>query len=160
MDLLFTDDAEGCSLGDVVVADPTRFDHVAHCAGLTGLGVAARLAASQKYRTYIYLFRGDAFRPLAVETYGCLDGPFDDFLRECARRAAASGTTSASSSTLACFFRQRVSVALHRAQAVAVCRHTMLLDIAQAGLPSLSPRDPLHCLDIAHIAGFPGAGCA
>ena len=95
-----------------------------------------------------------------METYGCLDGPFDDFLRECARRAADSGTTSASFSTLACFFRERVSVALQRAQAVAVRRRTMALDVAHAGLPSLPPRDPLHCLDIAHIAGFPGAGCA
>ena len=67
---------------------------------------------------------------------------------------ATSGTTSASSSTLACFFRQRVSIVLQRAQAVAVRRRTMALD----GLPSLPPRDPLHGLDIAHIAGFPGAG--
>ena len=34
----------------------------------------------------------------------------------------------------------------------------MALDVAHAGLPSLPPRDPLHGLDIAHIAGFPGAG--
>ena len=67
-----------------------------------------------------------------METYGCLDGPFDDFLRECARRAAASGTTSASSSTLVCFFRQRVSVALQHAQAVAVQRRTLSFDAARA----------------------------
>ena len=89
-----------------------------------------------------------------METYGCLDGPFDDFLRERARRTAASGTTSATSSTLACFFRQRVSVALQRAQAVAVRRRTMALDVVHAGLPSLPPRDPLHGLDIAHIAAW------
>ena len=71
-----------------------------------------------------------------METYSCLDGPFDDFLRECAPRVAASGTTSASSSTLACFFRQRVFVAFERAQAVAVRRRTMALDVAHAGLPS------------------------
>ena len=104
--------------------------------------------------------RGDAFRPLAVETYGCLDGSFDNFLRECVRRAAASGTTLASSSTLACFFRQRVFVALQRAQAIAVCRRTMALNVAHAGLPSLLPRDPLHCRNTAHIAAFRGAGCA
>ena len=149
-----------CSIEDVVVADPTRSDHVARCAVSTGLGVAARLAVSQKHRAHSDLFPGDAFRPLAVETYGCLDGPFDDFLRDCARRAAASGTTSASSSTLACFFRQHVSGALQLAQAVAARRRIMVLDVAHAGLPSLPPRDPLHCLDIAHIAGFPGAGCA
>ena len=115
VDLLFTDNAGGRSLGDVVVADPTCSDHIVCCARPSGLGVAARLAASRKHRAYSDLFPGDAFRPLAVETYGCLDGPFDDFLRECARRAVASGTTSTSSSTLACFFRQRISVALQRA---------------------------------------------
>ena len=115
MDLLFNDDA-GCRfLGDVVVADPTRSDHVARCAGSTVLGVAAHHAASQKHCAYSDLFPGDSFRPLAVETYGCLDGSFDDFLREGARRAAAFVTTSASSSTLTCFFRLRVSVALQRA---------------------------------------------
>ena len=145
---------------DVVVADPTRSDHVARCAGPTVLGVTARLAASRKHRAYSDLFPGDAFRPLAVETYGCLDGPFDNFLRECARRAVASGTTSASSSTLACFFRQRVSVALQRAQAVAIRRRTMALDVAHAGLPSLLPCDLLHGLNIAHIAGCPDPGCA
>ena len=94
-----------------------------------------------------------------MESYGCLDGPFDNFLRECARRKAAHDTTSASSSTLAYFHRQRVSVALQRALAVAVRRRTMALDVAHAGLPSLPPRDPLHSLDIAHINGFPGASC-
>ena len=130
MDFLFIDDAGGRSLGDVVVADPTCSDHVARCVRPTGLGVAACLAASQKHRAYFDLFRGDAFRPLVMETYYCLDDPFDDFLRECARRAAASGTTLASSSTLACFFRQRVSVALQRAQAVAVRRRACCSPVA------------------------------
>ena len=83
MDLVFTDDVVGRSLGDVVVADPTRSDHVARCAGQNRFGVAARPAASRKHRAYSDLFPDDAFRPLAVETYGCLDGPFDDFLWEC-----------------------------------------------------------------------------
>ena len=92
---------------------------------------------------------GDAFRLLAVETYGCLDGPFD-----------SGSVPAASSSTLACFFRQRVFVALQRTQAVVVCRRTMALSIAYADLPSLSPSDPLHDLEIAHIVGFPRARCA
>ena len=61
---------------------------------------------------------------------------------------------------MACFFRQRVSVALQRAQAVAIRRRTMALDVAHAGLPSLPPCDPLNGLDITHIVSFPGAGCA
>ena len=95
-----------------------------------------------------------------METYGCLDDLFDNFLWECARRAAASGTTSASSSTVACFFCERVFVALQRDQTVAVCRRTMALDVAHADPPSLPPRDPLHGLNITHIACFPGTGCA
>ena len=131
MDLLFTNDARG------------------RC-----------LVTSRKHRAYSNLCRGDAFRPLAVETYGCLNGPFNDIFRECARCAAASGTTLASTSTLTCFFCQRVFVALQHALVVAVRRRTMALDVAHAGLPSLPPLDLLHGLDIAHIASFPGAGCA
>ena len=112
MDHLFTDDALGRSLGDVVIAHLTLSNHVARYAGPTKLGVTVRFAASRKSSAYSDLFLGDAFRLLAMETYGCLDGTFDDFLQECARRAAASGTTSDSSFSLACFFRQRISVAL------------------------------------------------
>ena len=60
----------------------------------------------------------------------------------------------------ACFFRQRVSVALQRAQTVAVRRRTMAFDVAHAGLPSLPPPDPLHGLDIAHIAGLRFVSCS
>ena len=56
--------------------------------------------------------------------------------------------------------RNFLAMASQDAEAVAVRRRTMALDVTHAGLRSLPPRDPLHGLDIAYIAGFRGAGCA
>jgi hypothetical protein len=66
----------------------------------------------------------DTFIPLAVETFGCLDSSFDEFLGTCARRAAElrmGGLDSAPmASRLLCYFRHRVSISLQRSQARAV----------------------------------------
>jgi hypothetical protein len=56
----------------------------------------------------------DKFIPLAVETFGCLDLSFNEFLGTCARRATElrmGGLDLAPiASMLLCYFRQRVLV--------------------------------------------------
>ena len=109
VDLLFTS-PESRILGDVVIADPTRLDLVQRAARSDGTGHAAHLAAAQKIRDYEHRHLGDDFIPFAIETYGTLDAAFNDFLRECARRACeARGSAGPPRSVLVASFRQRIS---------------------------------------------------
>jgi hypothetical protein len=109
-------------LADVVVADPTRSTAVMVTA--VERGHAARLAAKMKVGKYGNHYPDDTFVPLAVETYGCLDSAFDEFLGTCARLAAelrAGGLGPVPvASRLICYYRSRVSISLQRSQARAI----------------------------------------
>ena len=98
-------------LADVTVADPLREGLIPEAA--VERGRAAREAAQAKAVKYGDHPADDTFIPLAVETFGCLDSSFDEFLGTCARRAAElrmGGLDSAPmASRLLCYFRQRVS---------------------------------------------------
>lgn len=123
MDLVGADPRGGSRvLADVTVADPLREGLLP--AAAVERGRAAREAALAKEVKYGDHPADDTFIPLAVETYGCLDSSFDEFLGTCARRAAElrmGGLDSAPmASRLLCYFRQRVSVSLQRSQARAV----------------------------------------
>ena len=123
MDLVGADPRGGSRiLADVTVADPLRDGMLPEAA--VERGRAARDAAQAKAVKYGDHPADDTFIPLAVETYGCLDSAFDEFLGTCARRAAElrmGGLDSAPlASRLLCYFRQRVSVSLQRSQARAV----------------------------------------
>jgi hypothetical protein len=63
----------------------------------------------------------DTFIPLAVETFGCLNSSFDEFLGTCARRAAELRMGGLDSAPMApkllCYFRQRVPISFQRSQA-------------------------------------------
>ena len=55
-------------------------------------------------------------------------------------------------STLMEFYLHRVSVALRRAQAVAILRRPAVVEAAGAGLPPLPPPDPMSFLDVGHLS--------
>lgn len=83
MDLFGADPRGGSRiLADVVVADPTRSTAIL-VTPVTRVH-AARLGAQVKVGKYGGHFPDDTFIPLAVETFGCLDRQFDEFLSACA----------------------------------------------------------------------------
>jgi hypothetical protein len=86
MDLVGADPRGGPRvLADVTVADPLREGLIPEAA--VERGRAAREAAQAKAVKYGDHPADDTFIPLAVETFGCLDSSFDEFLGTCARRA-------------------------------------------------------------------------
>ena len=144
MDLVGADPQGGPRvLADVVVADPTRSTAVAVTA--VERGHAARVAAQIKAGKYADHFPDDTFIPLAVETYGCLDSAFDEFLGTCARRAAELRMGGLDSCPLAarllCFYRQRVSVTLQRSQARAVHHRAARAVFSSSGARPLAAPD-------------------
>jgi hypothetical protein len=123
MDIVAADPRGGSRvLADVVVAVPTRSTAVMVTA--VERGHAARLSTEMKVGKYGDHFPDDTFVPLAVETYGCLDSAFDEFLGTCARRDAelwAGGLGSVPmASRLISYYRSRVSISLQRSQARAI----------------------------------------
>ena len=144
MDLVGADPGGGPRvLADVVVADPTRSTAVAVTA--VERGHAARVAAQMKEGKYADHSPDDTFIPLAVETYGCLDSSFDEFLGTCARRAAELRIGGLDprqlTSRLLCFYRQRVSVALQRSQARAVHHRAARAVLSSSGARGLPAPD-------------------
>jgi hypothetical protein len=109
MDLVGADPRGGPrGLADVIVADLLREGLIPEAA--VERGRAAREAAQAKAVKYGDHPADDTFIFLAVETFGCLDSSFDEFLGTCARRAAElrmGGLDSAPmASRLLCYFRQ------------------------------------------------------
>jgi hypothetical protein len=87
MDLVGADPRGGPRvLANVTVADPLREGLIPEAA--IERGRAARGAAQAKAVKYGDHPANDTFIPLAVQTFGCLDSSFDEFLGTCARRAA------------------------------------------------------------------------
>ena len=108
--------------------------------------------------------RGDTFIPIAIETYGALLSQRDEFLRDCARRAFSDhGGSSLSTSVLVTWFRQRVAVALQRAQARAIHARTDRLEASSSSLSTFPSRAIISAGDLMAIAGssldFLCAGC-
>ena len=98
-------------------------------------------------------YLGEEFVPLAVETYGCMSQPFVDLLRLCARQAVGrySGEGLLSVSSVVTFNFKPDSVALQRAQAVAIVRRSAAVEGVGAALPPLPPPDPTSIFDVGHV---------
>ncbi|CAM6094221.1 unnamed protein product [Calypogeia fissa] len=103
------------ALADVVVANPTEASMVASTAHIPGH------AAWLKEEAYAIRHSGDLFYPFAVEVFGALHPALDRFLRSttalCVERRPYPPV-----SVVTAFLRQRVFVALQRAQAFTIQR--------------------------------------
>ncbi|CAM6126106.1 unnamed protein product [Calypogeia fissa] len=124
------------ALADVVVADPTGASMVSSAAHIPRQ--AASHAARPKEEAYAVRHSGDLFYPFAVEVFGALHPALDRFLRStealCVERRPYPPV-----SVVTAFRRQRVLIALQRAQAFMIqwraeavsfraSRHVPLLD--------------------------------
>ncbi|CAM6108831.1 unnamed protein product [Calypogeia fissa] len=107
------------SLADVVVADPTRASMVSSIGHIPGH--AASHAARLKEEPYAIRHPGDLFYPFAVEVFGALHLALDQFLQSSAALCVERRPYPPISMVRA-FLRQRVSVALQRAQAFMIER--------------------------------------
>ena len=133
IDLLGTDRASGHQIFiDVTVVRPCAQGMLPTAA--IHQGHAAAAAARAKRHKYCDKPEAVEFIPLAIEVYGCMDSAFDAFLRRCAYRCTlrklhkpivdpAPGAILPEEA-LRCwaFFRQRVSIALQRSQALLIHR--------------------------------------
>ena len=153
VDIVISDAAVGHTLVVIVVADPTRRDLV-ECAA--GYDLVAAADSERRKETH---YRDRAARmnfvPFALETYGALSDRSDRFLVECATLASRESAGSGPSlSLLYAWFRQRVSVALHRLLAHAIHARTLRLEQSMALLPPPPPRVPLSSSELHIVASF------
>ncbi|CAM6093049.1 unnamed protein product [Calypogeia fissa] len=105
------------ALADMVVADPTRASRVSLAAHIPGH--AAPHAAWLKEEAYVIWHPGDLFYPFVVEVSGVLHLALDRFFRSSAALCVEWRPYPLVSVVMA-FLRQRVSVALQRAQAFTI----------------------------------------
>ncbi|CAM6086720.1 unnamed protein product [Calypogeia fissa] len=125
------------SLADVVVADPTGASMVSSAAHISGH--AASHAARFKEEAYAIRHPGDLFYPFAIEVFGALHPALDRFLWSsaalCVERRPYPPV-----SVVTAFLRQRVSVALQRAQAFTIQRRAEAVGFrASRHVPLLDP---------------------
>ena len=101
---------------------------------------------------------GTIFVPFIVETYGALSDRSDRFLVECATLASRKSAGSGPFVSLLCtWFRQRVSIALHRSLAHAIHARTLRLEQFMALLTLLPPpplRAPLSSSELFWLTSF------
>ncbi|CAM6113657.1 unnamed protein product [Calypogeia fissa] len=102
-------------------------------------GHAASHAARLKEEAYAIRHHGDLFYPFAVEVFGVLHPALDQFLRSsvtfCVERRPYPPV-----SVVMAFLRQRVSVALQRAQAFKIQRRAKVVGFrASRHVPVLDP---------------------
>ncbi|CAM6087761.1 unnamed protein product [Calypogeia fissa] len=107
------------ALADVVVADPTGASMVSSAAHIPGH--AASHAARLKEEAYAVRHSGDLFYPFAVEVFGALHPALNKFLWSTAA-FCVERWLHPPVSVVTAFLRQRVSVALQRAQAFTIQR--------------------------------------
>ncbi|CAM6100623.1 unnamed protein product [Calypogeia fissa] len=102
-------------------------------------GHAASHAARLKEEAYATRHPGDLFYPFAVEIFGALHPALDRFLRASAALCVERRPYPPVSMVTA-FFRQRVSVALQRAQAFTIQRRAEAVGFrASRHVPLLDP---------------------
>ncbi|CAM6102357.1 unnamed protein product [Calypogeia fissa] len=125
------------ALADVVVADPTGASMVSSAAHIPGH--ATSHTARLKEETYAVRHGGDLFYPFAVEVFGALHLALDRFLWSmaalCVERRPYPPVL-----VVTAFLRQRVSVALQRAQAFTIQRRAQAVGFrASRHVPLLDP---------------------
>ncbi|CAM6101812.1 unnamed protein product [Calypogeia fissa] len=122
----------------MVVADPTGASMVSSAAHI--LGDAASHAARLKEEAYAIRYSGDLFYPFAVEVFGALHPVLDRFLRSTAALCVERRRPYPPVSVVMAFLRQRVPIALQRAQAFTIQRRAEAVGFrASRHVPLLDP---------------------
>ncbi|CAM6084678.1 unnamed protein product [Calypogeia fissa] len=125
------------ALVDVVVANPTGTSMVASATHIPGH--AASHVTRLKEEAYAVRYNGDLFYPFAVEVFGVLHSALDRFLRS-TKALCVERWPYPPVSVVTDFLRQRVSVALQRAQAFTIQRRAEAVGFrASRHVPLLDP---------------------
>jgi hypothetical protein len=94
-------------------------------------------------------FPMNIFLPLAIEVFRCLHQQEDGFLHQCANMAwGAKGTRSSHLLVLHSFYKQRVIVALQRAQVIFILKCAITIGESSSRLNILSRGPPLSLFDM------------
>jgi len=118
MDIVITRD-DFWTLTDIVIANLTHTNLVQHA--LTMTTQASIVATQNKAQSHIEQMSRDDFIPLALKTYSCLHPCFDSLLTSCVHtNIVRHQQTSLVPSMLIFYYGQQMSIALQRAQAIAI----------------------------------------
>ncbi len=135
------------TLGNVVIVDPTHINLVQQ-ASMTTTHWATVATQDKEWSYTKWVLRND-FIPLAIKTYNCLHPHFGYFLSSCVHASiACHQQTSLVPSMLIFYFKQQMSIAFQRAQAITIFQQVATLSHNSSSLPHILTNAPASLIDL------------